>query len=111
MHCRCELIVQVSDLIIGIFSCVDRLRTVLYVCSEKDVCMKWVLSVVHKLHLSLVGEYGCAFSRITHVSMRSVLLSVSFQMCSLSNVADDLCLSLINTHPALDLNTNHQPHC
>ena len=47
-----------------------------------------------KLHLPVVGEYGCAFSRIFHVTVWSVLLSFSFQMCSLSDVADDLRLSL-----------------
>ena len=49
---------------------------------------------MHKLHLPVVGKYGCAFPRIFHVPMWSALLSFSFQMCSLSDVADDLCLSL-----------------
>ena len=39
-----------------------------------------------------------AFSGISHVTIRSALLSFSFQMCSFSNVADDLCLS-----PKLDV--------
>ena len=49
---------------------------------------------MHKLHLSVVGEFGCAFSRIFHITTLSVLLSFSFQMCSISDVADDLWLSL-----------------
>ena len=49
---------------------------------------------MHKLHLPVVGKYGCTFSRIFHVTVWSALVSYSFQMCSLSDVADDLCLSL-----------------
>ena len=49
---------------------------------------------MHNLHLPVVGEYGCAFSRIFHVTVWSALFSFSFQMCSLSDVADDLWLSL-----------------
>ena len=49
---------------------------------------------MHKLHLPVVGEYGCAFSRIFHVTVWPALLSFSFQECSLSDVADDLWLSL-----------------
>ena len=49
---------------------------------------------MHKLHLLVVGEYGCAFSRIFYVTVWSALLSFSFQICSLSDVADDLWLSL-----------------
>ena len=46
---------------------------------------------MHKLHLPVVGEYGCVFSRIFQVTKWSALLSFSFQMCSLSDGADDLC--------------------
>ena len=36
-----SLLVRVSDLIIGIFSCVGRLRRVLCACSEKGVCRQY----------------------------------------------------------------------
>ena len=49
---------------------------------------------MHKLHLPVIGVYGCAFSRIFHVTVWSVLFSFSFQMCSLSDVVDDFWLSL-----------------
>ena len=41
MHWRCELVgllVWVSDLIIGIFSCMGRLRRLLCACLEKGMC-------------------------------------------------------------------------
>ena len=49
---------------------------------------------MHKLHLPVIGVYGCAFSRTFHVTVWYVLFSFSFQMCSLSDVVDDLWLSL-----------------
>ena len=61
---------------------------------EGHVKAIWTFSVVYKLHLPVVGRYSCAFSRTFHVAMWSAVLSFSFQMRSLSDVADDFCLSL-----------------
>ena len=68
-----------------------RLRRVLLLV-QRRVCRQYrpSPSVVHKLHLPVVGEYGCAFSRIYHVTVWSAFLSFSFQMCSFSDVANDL---------------------
>ena len=71
---------------------------------------------MHKLYLPVVGVYGCAFSRIFHVTVWSVLFSFSFQMCSLSDVADDLWLSLTLVISCFELVLGYSyidvfPHC
>ena len=39
--CTARLLIRVSDLKKGVFSCVDRLRTIVCVCSEKDACRQY----------------------------------------------------------------------
>ena len=91
VHCRLEhFFLRISDLIGDVFYCVGRLKRVLFVCSEKGVCRQYRPS---PLHLPVVGEYGCAFSTTFHVTVWSVLLSFSFQMCSLSSRLSFNCMT------------------
>ena len=77
-----------------VFLCGQVEKSSLRLFREGRVYAIWAFSAVHKLHLPVVGEYICAFSKIFHITMWFALLSFSFQMCSLCDVADDLCLSL-----------------
>ena len=90
-----SFLVRVSDFIVGIFSCVDRLRRVLCACSEKGVCRQYGLSpLCISCIYQLLASMAMPLTRIFHDAMWSALLSFSFEMCSLSDVADDLWLSL-----------------
>ena len=50
---------------------------------------------MHKLHLPVAGEHGCAFWRIFNFTMWSALHFLVTKMCLISDVANDLCLSLM----------------
>ena len=94
VHCRCELGSALRFDSRCFLLCGQVEKSSLGLFTEGCVLAIWAFSVVHKLHLSVVGEYGCAFSRIFHVTLWSALLSFSFQMWSLSDVGDSLSLSL-----------------
>ena len=105
LHCRCKL-VSVSDFKGDVFSCVGRLRRVLCACSEKGVCRQYRPS---PLCISCIYLLLASMAVLFQESSALLCGSFSFQMCSLSDVADDLWLSLKLDVSHL-LNTNHQPH-
>ena len=85
MHCRCELVSGLRFDSRCFLLCGQVEKSSLRLFREGCVKAIWAF---------FVGEYGCAFSRIFHVTKWCALLSFSFQMCSLIDVADDLYLSL-----------------
>ena len=86
---------RISDLKADVFSCVDRLKRVLFACSEKGVCRQYRPSPLCKSCIyRLLSSMAALFTRIFDVTEWSVLLSFNFQMCSFSDVDDDLWLSL-----------------
>ena len=98
VHCRLKLFflrMSFPDLKGDVFPCVGRLKRVLFACSEKEGCRQYRPS--HSCTSCIYRLLACMavlFSRIFHVTVWSVWFSFSFQMCSLSDVADDLWLSL-----------------
>ena len=82
-----SLLVRVSDLTVGVFSCLGRLRGVLCACSEKGLRRQYepsplCISCIYRFFASMAMLFRESF----HVTMWSALLSFSFQMYSLSDV-------------------------
>ena len=104
MHCCLPLgalplgsfFLRISDLIGYVFSCVGRLKRVLFPCSEKGVCRQYrpfplCISCIYRLLASMAVLFQESSKLLCGLRC---FFFFSFQMCSLSDVADDFWLSL-----------------